>query len=780
MRIAPVVFALCIAAPLLCGAELRSTLANPGFEDADPLAGWPSAIYGAQPKFAADTAEKREGSQSLRIESAEPSDTAIAQDLALPAGKVFRLTGWLKTRELRMAEDHGMGATLQIQCANGRVFSSRSLLGTNDWTRETVLFRVPPDGRVHVALFFFGFGKGTGTAWLDGISIEEAQSAGSNRLKIGRERLSDAPVSPFQIGQFVEVLCDLIPSMHAERLDHGSFEVFPPFKVSFRPEVDRRDRPWYPTGAVHRGEYTYDTEQPFNGARSLRIRVAAGEPCTLGMSQDGIFVEKGKRYHLRLHMRADREGIAPRARLHGGGRELARAELGATRTAWTKHDGDLLAAETCLDATLAIEFRAPGTLWLDRVSLVPADACPGGWRPDVVAALRELKPGIIRFGGSTLLEYEWEKSIGDADYRVPFTTCWGGLEPNYVGIEEFITLCRLVDAEPLICLRWHGKKPEDAAAQVEYVNGPPDSPGGQRRARNGHPEPYGVKYWQIGNEVGGAEYEASIRAFALAMKRADPSIKIQSSFPSEGVMRAAGDLLDYLCPHHYGCANLEAMEEDVRNLADLIKRHGGGRPIRIAVTEWNTTAGDWALGRASLLTLDNALACARYHNLMQRHASLIEIAIRSNLCDSFCSGIIQTSPHGLYLAPTYGAQKLYARASGFFPVKIETALPAALDEIDASALIAPDGKTLLLYAVNSERSDHRRTIDLKAFAPVATTVGVTVLGDRDRAGERDIMNDFDDPGRVVPVASTISIAQPEFEYIFPGLSITLLEFRVGD
>ena len=28
--------------------------------------------------------------------------------------------------------------------------------------------------------------------------------------------------------------------------------------------------------------------------------------------------------------------------------------------------------------------------------------------------------------------------------------------------------------------------------------------------RNGHPEPYHVKYWEVGNEVGGAEYDASL------------------------------------------------------------------------------------------------------------------------------------------------------------------------------------------------------------------------------------------------------------------------------
>ena len=60
----------------------------------------------------------------------------------------------------------------------------------------------------------------------------------------------------------------------------------------------------------------------------------------------------------------------------------------------------------------------------------------------------------------------------------------------------------------------------------------------------------------------------------------------------------------------------------------------------------------------------NALACARYHNLLHRHGDLVEVSNRSNLTNSFCSGIIQTDRQGLYVTPTYHAQKLYATLAG--------------------------------------------------------------------------------------------------------------------
>src|SRR5204862_5151177 len=106
------------------------------------------------------------------------------------------------------------------------------------------------------------------------------------------------------------------------------------------------------------------------------------------------------------------------------------------------------------------------------------------------------------------------------------------------------------------------------------------------------------------------------------------------------------------------------------------RAHQPDRKIKIAVTEWNTTAGDWGPRRARLWTLENALACSRYHNLLHRHCGLVEIANRSNLTNSFCSGIIQTDNHRLYKTPTYYVQQLYSTLAGSRPLRIASGIPA--------------------------------------------------------------------------------------------------------
>jgi hypothetical protein len=294
-----------------------------------------------------------------------------------------------------------------------------------------------------------------------------------------------------------------------------------------------------------------------------------------------------------------------------------------------------------------------------------------------------------------------------------------------------------------------------------------------------------VKYWQIGNEVGGAAYDDSVRAFAEAMRQADPAVKVLSSFPSADTLRLGGGYLDYLCPHHYGCADLPAMERDFVSLEERIRQFARERPVRIAVTEWNTTAGDWNLGRAMLQTLANALHVARYHNLMHRHADSVEIAIRSNLIDSFGSGVILTGPGWLYVAPAYHAQQLYARAAGSYPLRLERHagepgpfLPWHLEEPDLSATLSADGRTLRVYAVNSTADPIDFSATLGEVAAKVAKATCHVLRDSQRGLTAEVLNSRDDPGRVKMFSERVSTPGRELKVRCAPYSLTLHELEI--
>ena len=198
----------------------------------------------------------------------------------------------------------------------------------------------------------------------------------------------------------------------------------------------------------------------------------------------------------------------------------------------------------------------------------------------------------------------------------------------------------------------------------------------------------------------------------------------------------------------------------------------------MAVTEWNTTAGDWGPKRAKLWTLSNALACSRYQNLMHRECDLVEIGCRSNLCNSFCSGIIQTNNHALYKTPEWYAQRLYATQGLGRPLKITP--PFTADAVpDISAVRSNDGKTVTLFAVNPTTEDIERRIDISALSLGASEISIQTLSDRDRAGEPDAVNSFADPDRMSIAESSFHADSPTFRYHFPALTLTVLRFEVG-
>ena len=734
--------------PTLALLAIAPQLRNGNFEQ--QIDGWTVHRH----EEPADEPVVRVENHKLLIDPRGPGAAGVSQTVYLTPGSLWRLS----------ARTSG-GALIETQTPSGTFGSSPG---------QEFLFRAPSPGEVTIHLDSSG-----GPASFSDLRFEPVAEPDSGELRVHLRPAGKSPIDAKQQGQFIEMLCRLIPSMIAQQVDNDSFEEEPPYRFSYVKETDHPNRPWYPDGAVQTAEYALDTQDAFNGKRSQRIAIHVPR-ARAGIAQDGFYTKTGVRYRLRLHMKGT-GGVPVRAVLRDAQGNVAQAvALGRPTAQWQPAEAVLAATRDSSAATLVIDFEGPGTLWLDRVYLISDDAVLGIWRPDVVEALKGLKPGVIRFGGTSIEGLEWEQTIGGWDTRAPFTTYWGGLEPNFVGLDEFAQLCRLVGAEPLICVRWTGKQPADAAAEVEYMNGGAETRWGRLRARNGHPEPYAVKYWQIGNEVGGQKYERSIAAFARAMRAADPSIKLMSSYPRSGVLAGAEGQLDYLCPHHYEVGDLTEVVREFESLRDRIRVQGQGREVRVAVTEWNTTGGDFGLKRGILQSLGNALDCGRYHNVLQRYADLVEMGIRSNLIDSFGSGIIVTGPGWMYRAPTYYAEELYGHAAGSYPLRVERAgpFPWQLQQPDVSAALSADGRLLRIYAVNSTTAPLRHTIALDDDTESATGATAFVLKNREGQTNTEAMNSASDREAVSVETRSLPLAGSRFAFTFQPYSLTLLEIKL--
>ena len=751
-----------------------SAIVNGDFRDG--TSAWTHATYGAEPQIVVAPTGGPDGRPALSISSDAPTDTAVSQDVTVRPGALYRFSGLVQTRDLNPGQAPVFG-TLQVQHVGGGVIAGgHNHLGNTDWTRESVTFVGPGDGRAHLVMFAFGWGRGTGTTRFADLKLEPLD-AEKMPMRITQEPLCPGRINPMQYGQFIEYLCDLVPSMWAEKLYDTSFEGLTPYKFRFTVETDFKEKPWYPFGQANRLTVDQDASTLISGKVSKHIKLSDGLPCQGGIAQDGIALKKGEACKFSIFVKGTVGHM--RVRLFHGSAEFAAATLPVTGE-WTKVSATLTPDAATDEATLSITFRGPGAFWLDNASLMPLDTV-GGWRKDVVKVLTDVKPAVIRVGGSVMDDpnlgsFEWSQTVGDPDHRVPFEA-WGGMQPMGAGLEEVVQLIQTVKAEPLICVRFEKKTPKDAADEVEYFNGSADTPMGALRAKNGHPKPYGIKYWQVGNERGGERYWHAVPEFCKAMLAVDPKIHLLTSFPSDELIKLAAPYVDFTCPHQYDVEDLDGSLKELENTRAIIQRSGGGKAIKVGVTEWNTTAGDVGLPRAKLWTLKNALDCSRYQNLLHREADLVEIANRSNLTNSFCSGIIQTNRSGLYLTPTYYAQYLYANMGGTRPLKIESDLPVNLSP-DTSATLSEDGKWLTIFAINESPEAVRRDLDLSAFGVGAREAEVWTLGDTRHAGEPDVFNSFADPERVIAAKSSFKAPGPKFEYAFPPLSLTVLRVRV--
>ena len=277
-----------------------------------------------------------------------------------------------------------------------------------------------------------------------------------------------------------------------------------------------------------------------------------------------------------------------------------------------------------------------------------------GFRKDYIEAMKELKITNMRWpGGNFVMGYDWKDGIGPKDKRpARLNLAWGGIDNNHVGTDEWIALNKAIGSENVVCVNLGLGTILDACYWVDYCNTKKGTYYSDLRARNGHPEPYNVKIWDLGNEVDGypwelghksiEEYSRIGREAAKALKSVDRSIKLVASgssyYESTGqwidwnhkVLFSFGDLIDYLSIHrywersddYYEYMGQSAMdfEEKIIIPANEIENVKGMRglknPIYISVDEWGS------FGRNFL----NVLPIAQCFNSFIRHAEVVKMA----------------------------------------------------------------------------------------------------------------------------------------------------------
>jgi uncharacterized protein len=553
------------------------------------------------------------------------------------------------------------------------------------------------------------------------------------------------PISKYIYGQFIEHLGRCIyGGIWAEMLEDRKF--FYTVKDEYKPWGTDKDPQW------NAGEYKYlkaspwkvigqaatvtmDTNTPYVGSQTPVVHLP-GDGNEAGISQEGLSIVKDKGYTGRIILAGDKFSGTVIVRIVPDKGDAININIGRITPEFKTYLFAFTSPESSDNARIEIVGKGKGTFRIGTLSLMPADNIKG-WRSDVIALLKELDSPIYRWpGGNFVSGYNWRDGIGECDKRPPRKNpAWKGIEHNDVGIHEFMDLMETIGAEPYVALNTGKGTMEDAAAEVEYFNGSADTPMGKLRAQNGHPEPYKVKWWAVGNEMYGnwqighiplEEYVKKHNQIAEAIWKVDPDAKLVGVGNvgkwSEMMLKVCSGYMNLLSEHIY-CKEIKSdvikhtkqLANEIKRVADAHRKYRrdineiSGKDIRIAMDEWNYWYGNYIYGElGTQYFLKDALGVATGLHEYFRNSDIYYMANYAQTVNVI--GAIKTSRTASILDTTGVVLKLYRQHFGQIPVDVKYENIAPLD---VAAALKADRKAITIAIVNPTDKQRDLPIELK-------------------------------------------------------------------
>ncbi|MDP4240641.1 MAG: alpha-L-arabinofuranosidase C-terminal domain-containing protein [Bacteroidota bacterium] len=413
---------------------------------------------------------------------------------------------------------------------------------------------------------------------------------------------------------------------------------------------------------------------PFN-RKSLLIS-AAGSFKLKNSGYWGMNMVQGGSYTLKLAARAI-EGFSSPLKiriLDAKGNEISAGEIKGITDNWAYYTANLKISTGDPKASLEISGEGNGKLFLDMISLMPDKTWKNhGLRNDLAEALDAIHPKFLRFPGGCWVEgnemkqiNHWKKTIGNIDTRTPLWNLWGYNATNGLGFHEYLQLAEDLGAEPLYCINvgmshsevipldQMGQWVQDALDAIEYANGPVTSIWGGIRAKDGHPEPFNLKYMEIGNENGGTPYNERWPLFVKAIQAKYPYMKlIANEWAGGHPKEPKPELID---EHYYNNPDWFIWNS---NQYDHYDRNGS----KIFIGEYAVTSGT---GNGNLR---GAIGEAAWMTGMERNSDIVEMgAYAPLLCNTnhkaWPINLINFDSYRWFGLPSYYVQEMFSNNQG--------------------------------------------------------------------------------------------------------------------
>ncbi len=457
----------------------------------------------------------------------------------------------------------------------------------------------------------------------------------------------------------------------------------------------------------------------------------------------------------------------------------------------------------------------------------PASPLAGknGLRSDVLAALKELNYRSIRYpGGNFLSGYRWEDGIGPKDQRPRLRDlAWNSLETNQFGTDEFMEFCKAINTEPMIGVNLGTGTIQDAANLVEYCNGAVGTQYADMRAANGHADPYGVKYWCLGNEMDGPwqighldmdDYGKKAREAAKMMRWHDPNIQLvlcgssNSHMPTypewdRVALEYCWDKVDYHSMHYYAgnrdndtasylalSAEFESFVDTLTGVLRYVKaRSRSKHDVYLSWDEWNVwykaagaehNTGHWTVAphlSEEVYNLEDALVVGQWLNVFLRKADVIKIACVAQIVNVISP--IHTTRDALLKHTTYYPIMLFSQLASGNALDATVSAPhystkqfGDMPLLDVSASYDEANQAGAVFIVNRSQTDSL-SVDLnwQDRAPKSIKAVHQIAGNDPKA-----FNSLENPNNVaVKQVNSPTLDNGKATLVLPPLSFTAVE-----
>jgi alpha-L-arabinofuranosidase len=441
-----------------------------------------------------------------------------------------------------------------------------------------------------------------------------------------------------------------------------------------------------------------------------------------------------------------------------------------------------------------------GTLYDPKSPLANKD----GFKTNYIDAMKELKVTNMRWpGGNFLMGYDWQDGIGPKEQRpARINMAWGGIDNNHVGTDEWFALNDAIGSENVVCVNLGLGSIMDAAQWLEYCNYPKGTYFSDLRARNGHPEPYKVKIWDLGNEVDGKPWELghknvedyieTAREAAKAMKAVDNTIDLVgcgSSWYSPNtwdewnrkVLYGIGDKIKYLSIHsywenspdyyNYMGASAKTFDDRIKITANEILAVSTTQNFKNQIY---VSVDEWGIMSRNLLS---ALPIAQSFNSFLRHADAVKMTNFTMLT----SLLSNDKDKGTFKSPVYYIFKAfsnnclgtsidsYVQCDTFNTEKYKGIL-----YLDVSTTYSKDKKVVFINVVNRHK-DKSITSTIQISAGVFSgKAEISLISGND-------LNEaftYDKQSQYLPVKNEVDTNGNGFTYTFPPHSFTQIKAKI--